>query len=99
MASNLELARLMRGKVPEWDSTYIEEHIPANLLSKMMDGNWTDEDGFHWGFSYTFASKLKKTNENVVVVATKYHGQGIHELKVVKPDKSIQQIWDGDLIY
>ena len=100
MYSALETARRQRGRVPEWDDTYIEKYVPKWLLDKMMETDvWCDEDGFHWGFCYMFASKIHATKENVVVVATKPHGQGVHELKIVASDQSIQTIWDGELVW
>jgi len=98
-ARSLEMARLMRGMVPEWDNSYIEEQLPNDLLVKMMNTDkWTDDDGFHWGFGRLYATKLRSTNENVIVLANKPHGQGVHELKILMPDKSIQQIWDGNVL-
>lgn len=49
----IEMARLMRGKVPEWDETYIETYIPAPILGQLLEKDkWIDEEGFHWGFCY-----------------------------------------------
>lgn len=90
----IEMARLMRGKVPEWDETYIETYIPAPILGQLLEKDkWIDEEGFHWGFCYVYASKLRETNENVVVVATKPWGQGENELKVVTSAGTLRTIW------
>jgi hypothetical protein len=57
MSKMLEMARLMRGMVPEWDNSYIEEQLPNDLLVKMMNTDkWTDDDGFHWGFGRLYAT-------------------------------------------
>lgn len=100
MCSALETARLQRRMVPEWDETYIEKYVPKWLIDKMIETNvWRDADGFYWGFGYMFASKVKATKENVVIVASKPHGQGAHELKVIASNQSIKTIWDGELIW
>lgn len=95
----IEMARLMRGKVPEWDETYLEKYIPPLLLSQLLETDkWIDEDRFHWGFCYVYASKLRETNENIIVVATKPWGQGENELKVIVEDGSLMTIWANMLI-
>jgi hypothetical protein len=93
----LELARLMRGQVPEWGSDYIERYIPDELLCQLhKKSTWMDEDGFWWGFANVCAQKYKQTN--VISLATKYHGLGTYEHKVlVPPNNSVQVVWGNDL--
>ena len=46
-----ELARMMRGKVPELDDTYVEKWLPEEILKKILNipakCNLVDEDGGH----------------------------------------------------
>ena len=82
----LELARLKRGDVPEWGSDYIEKYIPPIILKQLKDRiTWEDEDGFVWGFQQVYATKLGHTVDNVIVLASKYLGQGCYEQKVLLP--------------
>lgn len=94
---HLELARLMRGLVPEWGSDYIERYIPNELQCQLHNKRtWMDEDGFWWGFDKVCARKYKQTN--VIILATKYHGLGIYEHKVlVTLNNSVQVVWEDDL--
>jgi hypothetical protein len=80
------LARNMRGKVPEFDNTYIERYIPQDILSNIieLDGKM-DKYGFWCGPSYVWATKTKD-NEIVIIIATKPLGQGFYELKALKID-------------
>jgi len=83
---SLDFARLMRGQVPEWGSDYIEKYIPPIILQQLKDKDiWEDEDGFFWGFRYVCATKLEETGENVIILASKYVGQGYSEQKVLLP--------------
>jgi len=93
----LELARLMRGLVPEWGSDYIERYIPNELLCQLHNKRtWMDEDGFWWGFDKVCARKYKQIN--VIILATKYHGIGTYEHKVlVTLNNSVQVVWEDDL--
>lgn len=81
------LARQMRGKVEEFDDTYIEQWLPTPILERLQGigpGHDIDDEGFWWGPKYVFATKLKNNNNEIVVaVATKPMGMGHHELKVV----------------
>jgi hypothetical protein len=97
--SGLALARLMRGKVPEWENDYIEKYIPQHLLDTLYScAEWTDDEGYVWGFSRVWASKLYETKANVVVVASRPEGMGCHALKVVMPDMTIKNMYDHDLM-
>ena len=93
-ASDIEYARMMRGNVPEWGDDYIEQNVPEDILEAMAaKREWKDVDGFTWGYRRVCATKLRSTKENVVIVATKYLGMGLHELKVVRgPSSSIQEM-------
>jgi hypothetical protein len=76
-------ARMMRGRVPEWDDEYIERFVPSHLLDCIDQKHcWVDEDGFEWGYAHMSACKIKATGSNVVVVASKSWGMGHHEVKV-----------------
>lgn len=87
--SSCELARMMRGRVPEWGDDYLERFIPKDILNRMfVELQWVDEDGFWWGFPSVSAIKLPSSDgtdnqEPVVVLASKPLGQGVHELKVI----------------
>jgi hypothetical protein len=71
-----------RGDVPEWDESYIERNLPSELVEKMHSfDNWVDDDGYRWGFTYVFATKLKNSGEPMVVVASKSMNQGDYFLK------------------
>jgi hypothetical protein len=97
--SALDVARLMRGNVPEWGDSYIEDQIPSDILRQLHARDcWTDDEGFWWGFNYVFATKLHKTGENVVVVASKPCGLGSNKLKVVMEDKSLRTVWSHKLL-
>ena len=87
--SPLEVACCMRGKVPEWDDTYVEKYVPSEILKKMFENEyWVDEEGFWWGFGYVGAQRLLATNEPVVVLASKYLGQGVYLVKYINPSAS-----------
>lgn len=95
------LARKMRGKVPEFDDTYIETWIPENLLSHITQiggGHSVDDEGFWWGANYVFATKIKKTSDIVVVVATKPLGMGCHELKAVNKHGNIHVLKSHEVL-
>lgn len=71
------MARLMRGKVPSFNNDYIELYVPKNIIERMdNEHTWVDDQGYWWGYGYMFATINTKTNESVVVVATKPLGQG-----------------------
>lgn len=92
MAEHINLARQMRGKVPEWNDDYIELRVPGSILDKMNTVNiWVDTDGFWWGYGYMFATKVKATKENVVVVAQKPLGQGCAVHKAVMANAEIKE--------
>jgi hypothetical protein len=77
MSGAYKTACLMRGNVPEWDSTYVEKYVPADVLAQMKETSmWVDNDGFWWGFSYVFAGRVKASMEPVAVLASKHVGQG-----------------------
>jgi hypothetical protein len=78
-------ARMMRGKVEEYDDDYIEKFIPASILQKLRCDEWTDSDGFQWAFRHVMATKLRSTGENVIIVAGNYLGHGCHLVKFIKP--------------
>lgn len=81
----IDSARLTRGHVPEWGDDYIERQVPTSLLEKMNGtSHWVDDDGFWWGYRYMYATKIKATNQPVVVVAQKPLGQGCALCKVVE---------------
>jgi len=95
--STLSFARQMRGGVSEWSEDYIEKYIPSYILEKMFKSEtWTDE-GFEWGFRYVFAAKLKESNENVVIVASRSYGMGCCDLKAIMPNMSIIEISNFDI--
>lgn len=84
------LARIMRGRVPEWGEDYLERFIPRTILARMLAENeWVDEDGFFWGFRFVYAARLPTTCEPVVVIAQKPLGHGVHILKVVDTNGKI----------
>lgn len=81
---SIELARAMRGKVPEWNDSYIETFVPKFILEALANNHkWTDEEGFDWGYDRICATKIKGTQSNVVIVASKSLGMGHYELKLV----------------
>jgi hypothetical protein len=95
----MEYAKSMRGKVPEWGDDYITEYVPASLIEKMHAcESWVDEEGFHWGFGAVFATKLKETGENCVVLADKPWGQGWHDLKIIKTDGTMLTVRGCDVL-
>lgn len=88
----METAKLMHGRVPEWDSTYLEKHIPQGILEKMKEvDEWEDEDNFVWGFGYTFATLYE--GRPAVAVATKAYGLGNNSIKVVLADGQVITMW------
>lgn len=87
----------MRGKVPAWDDNYIERMVPEELLQRLHAGNWVDDEGFFWGFAAMYASKVRSSGENVVVVASKPLGQGEALVKALAPDSSIVTLHAWDL--
>lgn len=96
------LARMMRGVVPEWDDTYIEKYVPPDILARVKkEIKWTDEDGFNWGWYSISAHKLEYqvgdllVGTPVVVVATRYDGQGYHTQKVVDTNGNMYEIHHG----
>jgi len=99
-ASDIEFARAMRGAVPEWGDNYIEQNVSPTILEAITaKREWTDVDGFKWGYCTMYATKIKSTKESVVVVASKYHGMGVYEMKVVTgPSKSTQQLFSHHLV-
>lgn len=95
-----ELARTMRGMVPEFDDSYIEKWIPEHIMDKILDiSNKTlncemDDDGFWWGPSYMWATKVKASGETIVVIADKPLGMGHHELKAVDQHGNVM-VYEG----
>ena len=91
----VEIARLMRGHVPEWGDDYIERFIPSKILYQLYSSlTWIDAEGFWWGFGYVCARKNKTTQENVIILATKYHGLGTFEHKIlVIPNQNVLKVW------
>jgi hypothetical protein len=94
----IDAARLTRGHVPEWGDDYIERQVPASLLEKMNGiSHWIDDDGFWWGYRYMYATKIKATNEPVVVVAQKPLGDCCALCKVVVNDNF--ETYFSELLY
>ena len=96
--TDIEVARLMRGNVPEWDNTYIEKAVPKELWDKLCENEWIDDEGFCWSIKCMYATKVCNTGENVVVVASKYVGQGESLLQVIAPDSSIRMLQSRSLM-
>ena len=88
MSDPLELARLMRGRVPEWGDDYIEKQVPSDILVRMLKGDWIDEDGFNLGFRHVSADK-ESDGTNICCLANKYMGQGCHEVVYVREGSSV----------
>ena len=82
------IARMMRGKVPEYDDSYVDAYIPAHILRRLRLGDWTDDDKFEWGFRHVGATKVRSTSEIVITVAGNYLGHGCHLVKIVRPHSS-----------
>lgn len=83
IAEKKQFARLMRGHVPEWEDDYIEKIVPGHVLKVLDEQPFTDKEGYVWSYTCMSACKIKSTDQNVVVVASKYCGQGYYEMKVV----------------
>eukprot|EP00955_Chlamydomonas_euryale_P087170 364273-Chlamydomonas_euryale.AAC.7 len=88
MEANIEkdknFERLMRGHVPEWDDNYIEKIVPSHIIQALdNEKQFIDDEGYTWSYRCFSACKIKSTGQSVVVVASKYLGQGYHDLKIV----------------
>ena len=91
---DIEIARVMCQKVTEWNDTYIYKEIPKYIFDQLIaKKSWTDDEGFIWGWKHVWATKVKTTNEKVVVVASKPHKLGYHQVKVLMANKDIKVMW------
>ena len=80
-----EGARQMRGST-NLGADYLETEIPQEIRDVYENFvDYVDEEGFGW--SYRFVSAHQRNDQTMIVVASKYHGQGYFELKVLMPDK------------
>lgn len=90
-------ARYMRGKVPELDDNYIEKYIPEYIRYKHKQ-NYIDEEEFRYNPNHVMTTKLRDTNEVIIIVASKYHGLGEYEMRAIDLNGNFKTIYGHEII-
>ena len=100
--SNYEIAKMTRQTVAEFDETYIDKYIPADILAKMHEQEaWFNDEGFHCGFRYVHAGNCPSTGRPYVCMGARpYESKandcidcsGMYQLLVICPPSKSTEI-------
>ena len=63
---------MTRQTVAEFDETYIDKYIPADILAKMHEQEaWFNDEGVHCGFRYVHAGNCPSTGRPYVCMGAR----------------------------